>query len=1239
MVEKVFFTSESVTEGHPDKICDQVSDAFLDEVLRQDPAGRVAVETLASTGLIMVAGEVTTSGYVDTQGIVRKTLREIGYTNPEFGLDCQDCCVLTAIHEQSKDIAVGVDAGVKKEQGAGDQGCLKKGTLVRTKNGFRKIEEIHKGEFVVTPNGIKRILNARMTGRKKLVEVILSNGMRLECTPDHRILCYGRKGETYWKAAGELTAQDFACILKPAGYFAEENAVSHVPREQFFTKYNHRVFGPSTLALDPGVGYLTGELIGDGNVNKVGVMEIAFGNNFAHVPLVQNIAEEAMPGQWRVITASRNTSLKIDSVLVRKHFENFGLKRTKSPQKKTPDALFTSPEPVIKAYLRGLFDSDGTIVINTGRNKSNARIRLSSSSLELLRETQLLMNDFDIKTVILFNRPAGTPVGRDPRYASKYDNYVLNVIGFESFQNFAKEIGFLDPKKTARINDFIGKNSNKKRNSRGIFLIPHPWKKELIDEKRLGKELPFAVISVKSVVEKEEDEVYDLEIQDAHLFSGNGLIVHNSMFGFACSETPELMPLPIMLAHKLARRLAELRKDGTLPWVRPDGKSQVTVEYVDGKPSRVDTVVIAVHHNPEMQGEPLKREIIEKVIKPVCGEWLDAQTKYHVNSTGIFVVGGPEADTGVTGRKIIVDTYGGYARHGGGAFCVSGDSLVNTEFGLAPIRELSSVPSGSLIKTDLSPTPLEQWIDNGELEVLKIQTKDGFCLEGTPNQSIRVVDARGNYVWRRLDGLEFTDAISIQRKNRLFGSGELPEFKFQHKPGTHRSNEFCFPDYLTEDYAYLLGLLTGDGRCTTSDGVQVCVCESQMQQIVDGLFNRLFGKSGKTFGHWAFYCGVELRAYLAHLGLGYWRAWQKKVPSSVFSAPKNVVAAFLRGLFDTDGTIRLTGRNSNSGDIKLTTTSRELALGVQQLLLNLGIVSHIQKVDANGKTSIIRGREVRSARPLYHVRIKGSHGVEIFRKEIGFGLPRKSARLQSIPSAGKRNRLTVPHQIERAKRLWAKLPSTEHQADKAGVGRWLRNPSTKGTKELTYEKLAVFLDTYDARFAGDPDFEYLRTFYVMGHYYTQLKNVEKSKSNVYDFVVPGVHTFTANGFICHNSGKDPSKVDRSGAYACRYIAKNIVAAGLAEKCEVQLAYTIGVAEPVSVLVESFGTNKVPNEKISELVRKHFPLKPADIIKHLQLLRPIYKKTAAYGHFGRDEPEFTWERTDKAEVLRKDAGLA
>ncbi len=293
---------------------------------------------------------------------------------------------------------------------------------------------------------------------------------------------------------------------------------------------------------------------------------------------------------------------------------------------------------------------------------------------------------------------------------------------------------------------------------------------------------------VLSAISEQSPDISQGVTEGEGLYKEQGAGDQGLMFGFACNETAELMPLPITLAHQLTQRLASARKRGEIWYLRPDGKSQVTVEYENGRPKRVDTVVISTQHHPDVDLETIRRDMIDKIIKPLCHGWVDEQTKYFINPTGKFVIGGPVGDAGCTGRKIIVDTYGGYSRHGGGAF----------------------------------------------------------------------------------------------------------------------------------------------------------------------------------------------------------------------------------------------------------------------------------------------------------------------------------------------------------------------------------------------------------------------------------------------------------------SGKDPSKVDRSAAYFARYVAKNIVAAGLAEKCEIQVAYAIGVAQPVSILVNTFGTGKIPEESISELIRKNFDFRPKSIIDQLQLRRPIYKKTAAYGHFGRSDPDFTWEKTDKVELLRQQA---
>ncbi len=162
-----------------------------------------------------------------------------------------------------------------------------------------------------------------------------------------------------------------------------------------------------------------------------------------------------------------------------------------------------------------------------------------------------------------------------------------------------------------------------------------------------------------------------LEAKDGEMTDGldTGAGDQGLMFGYACDETPELMPLPISLAHKLALKLTEVRKSGKLSYLRPDGKTQVTVEYIDGVPSRVDTIVVSSQHSDEIDSETIRKDIIENVILPIIPKnLLDGKVNIYVNPTGRFVIGGPQGDTGLTGRKIIVDTYGGYSRHGGGAF-------------------------------------------------------------------------------------------------------------------------------------------------------------------------------------------------------------------------------------------------------------------------------------------------------------------------------------------------------------------------------------------------------------------------------------------------------------------------------------------------------------------------------------------------------------------------------------------
>ena len=283
--------------------------------------------------------------------------------------------------------------------------------------------------------------------------------------------------------------------------------------------------------------------------------------------------------------------------------------------------------------------------------------------------------------------------------------------------------------------------------------------------------------AVLSSVDKQSADIAQGVNRGAGLFQEQGAGDQGLMFGYACTDTPTFIPMPIYLAHRLTKKLADVRKSGEVPWLRPDGKSQVTVEYEDGKPNRIHSVVIAAQHSPEVDYDTICESIIEQVIKEVIpSEMLDKDTKYYINTTGRFVVGGPLGDCGLTGRKIIMDTYGGFGYHGGGAFSGKDPSKVDRSASyMCRYVAKNIVAAGLAEKCEIQ---VAYTIGRAEPVSIMVGAYSTGVLSSTEMTEIikREIDFRPAAIIERLDLLR-----PIYRKTSNYGhfGRELPEFTWE----------------------------------------------------------------------------------------------------------------------------------------------------------------------------------------------------------------------------------------------------------------------------------------------------------------------------------------------------------------------------------------------------------------------------------------------------------------------------
>lgn len=708
------------------------------------------------------------------------------------------------------------------------------------------------------------------------------------------------------------------------------------------------------------------------------------------------------------------------------------------------------------------------------------------------------------------------------------------------------------------------------------------------------------------------------------------------MFGYAKRDNQALMPMSIYIARDLVNLLYGSRKNPVSRLDKvllPDCKTQVTLAYNENPsyPKHIDRIVVSTHHLDKLTLDVLRNNMVEKlqdhINKSSYAYLLSSETKFDINPAGLWTIGGPIADCGLTGRKVVVDGYGADCEWGGGALCVAADARINTSIGTIPIQKCNHLGKTDFVTTDNGNKQVGKFYANGEQDTIKLVTNSGYELEATPEHLIRVIDQNGGYVWKMLKDITQQDYIPIQRKDRQFGVNTKHEFAFTHQQHTHRKLDIEIPSVVTPRVCELMGLWTGDSN-GTGQYISLAVGNQYIESIeyYKKLISDIFKTPATLYGHWVQTNSLEARAFLEYLGCTKHRAWDKEVPEYIWSTTKENVAAFLRGCFETDGHISTSGKRTT---IAYTSTSKKLTLGIQQLLLNFGIISSIQESHPPKQTPKIGKRAITARRNVYILVLKTHNSLLTFKKEIGFCTSRKQNKLYSISETSKDYYDGIPNQLDNLRSIIKRHGLDINHNDT----RFLRGCSDphKSIKNASYFQLKRFIASLET-INNLPEIEQLIKLLDMGHYYDTIKSISNSRAVVYDINVPENHTFTANGFIVHNSGKDPTKVDRSAAYMARYIAKNLLHNYTSlNSVKVQLAYVIGKKEPASFRVM---TDKPQyDSELEQVVKDMVDLTPRGIIERFQLTKPIYFDTAQNGHFGiqpyiKDGLQFyPWEKLD------------